>query len=347
MASSVTVSFIVVNYNGNAWLRPCLDSIRSQTLDSFEVIVFDNGSSDGSADVVGSFGPRFRLVRASSNLGFAEANNRALSLATGPYVALLNNDAFLEPNWAELMVGALERRPDAGAAACRITQFHRSERIDSAGFAFFSCASVYAWTDLPSETIDAAKHAPIGPVASAALYRRTALDVVGAFHAEYFCYYEDTDLALRLVLHGFPTVYVHAALARHVGSHTGRQGSDFHVYHLRRNVEYVFWVDMIGHLVWLHLPWHLAFEALALAHAARHGQARVVLRAKRDAARKLPWILNERRGLAAALRERDRLRSGRRALRSSMHLGLPWQRLVIAAWRFEKVAARRGSGRTT
>jgi GT2 family glycosyltransferase len=317
------VSFIVVNRDGGPLLADCLDSILHQTLDDFEVIVVDNGSTDGSWRAAEIPDPRFHLLRFDQNLGFAEANNRAIGQSRGRYVALVNNDATLSPGWAAAMVGALDADPHAGVAAGRTVQMRHPGRLDSAGFAFYSCVSCQAWKGLPADAFASGDHRPFGAVASAAVYRRAALDEVGLFHPEYFSYYEDTDLAVRLVLFGYDTAYVDGARARHLGSHTGKERSDFHVYHLRRNAEFVFWVDMVGSLAWRHLPFHLAHEGLAFLRAVYDGQAGVVLRAKLSACRHAGFILRERRNLHRTLRRRDGVRAARRRLAATMISGLP------------------------
>ncbi|MEY4581684.1 MAG: hypothetical protein RL701_6387, partial [Pseudomonadota bacterium] len=228
---AVKVTVIVVNYNGAQVLGDCVRSIVAQDYpaDHVEIIVADNGSRDGSAELPELSTPRVRLLRFDENLGFAEANNRAIRASQSAWVALVNSDAVLAPGWLSALVNALRAEPQAGAAACQTLQAFDRSKLDAAGFAFFSCCSCDSWTGRSPESLDSATHRPFGPVASAALYRRSALEDVGLFHSEYFCYYEDTDLAVRLVLHGYSTVYVHAAVAYHRGSHTGVKSSDFHV----------------------------------------------------------------------------------------------------------------------
>lgn len=322
------LSFVVVNHNGGDLLARCLAAIADQSLRDFDVLVFDNGSTDDSLRCNEVHDARVRLLRADTNLGFAEANNRAIAATSGRYVALVNNDARLEPDWAAAMVAALEADPRAGAAAGKTLQAARPDLIDAAGFAFFGCSTCFCWRGAPAASLDGANHRPFGAVASAAVYRRAALADVGLFHPEYFCYYEDTDLAVRLVLHGYRTVYVDQAVAHHVGSYTGKERSAFHVYHLRRNAEYVFWCDMVGHLAWMNLPWHLTFEALVFGRAVIDGQGSVVLRAKLDALRRWRWIASERWRLTSALQARGSLRDGQRAMWAKMRLGLPWARLL-------------------
>jgi len=304
-------------------LRECLASIHEQDFADREVILVDNGSSDGSWEAARRDFPSIRILRQTENLGFAEANNRAMQVARGEFVALVNNDVVLRPGWLRDMVSTMREHPEAGAAACLIVQARDVERIDSAGFAFYSCASAHDWTDRPVPGKDHSEHQPFGPVGAAALYRRSVLDRIGHFRPEYFCYYEDTDLAVRLVLWGYRTVYVPSALAVHRGSHTAKARSDFHIFHLRRNVEYLYWVDMVGHLVWLNLPLHLAYEGLAFFGALLHGQAGVVLKAKREAWANRRWIWATRRQLRRDLEQGNLLRRAQANLRRSAVFGLP------------------------
>jgi GT2 family glycosyltransferase len=322
-SSSVRVSFVVVNWNGGEMLKDCLTSLSAQTLTDFEVIIVDNGSTDGSCDGLEGLVQNLSVLRAGANLGFAEANNRAFTQAKGEFIAMVNNDATLDPKWTEHLVLALEKAPRAGAAAGRTVQTRTPERIDSAGFEFYSCASASTWRDASTEAFETGPHAPFGPAASAALYRRSALEEVGVFHPEYFCYYEDVDLAVRLVLWGYETAWEPRALASHLGSQTGKERSTFHCYHLRRNVEFLYWVDMVGALAWLNLPFHLAYEVMSLGAAAGEGQMRTALKAKRDAFRQRGWILEERHELRTRLEERGRLRSAQANLLRRSRLGFP------------------------
>jgi GT2 family glycosyltransferase len=331
--NEVTVSCIVVNWNGGAMLRECLSSIRAQDFNDREVILVDNGSNDGSCEAAVREFPDLIVLRQTENLGFAEANNRALQVARGEFVALINNDVTLEPGWLREMVNALQTQPEAGAAACLIVQAHDPERIDSAGFDFYACASVQSWRGMPVSSKDDASHRAFGPVAAAALYRRSALDRAGGFHPEYFCYYEDTDLAVRMALWGYPTVYVPGARAMHRGSETGKARSDFFVFHLRRNVEYLYWVDMVGHLALLYLPLHLGYEMLALAGALLHGQAHVVIKAKREALANRHWIATTRRQLRRELEHAGRLGRAQASLRRSALYGMPVLTGLRTLWR--------------
>jgi GT2 family glycosyltransferase len=329
----VAVSCIVVNWNGGAMLHDCLASIHAQDFTDREVILVDNGSTDGSCEAAQRDFPEITILRQAENLGFAEANNLALKVTRGEFVALINNDVILEHGWLREMVNGLHARPEAGAAASLIVQAQDLEATDSAGFAFYGCATVQAWRGSPASSRACITHRPFGPVAAAAVYRRSALDRVGHFHREYFCYYEDTDLAVRLCLWGYPTVYVPAARAVHRGSQTGKARSDFFVFHLRRNVEYLYWVDLVGYLAWLNLPLHLAYETLALCGAVIHGQAGIVLKAKREALANWSWIARERRQLRRDLEQAGQLGPAQVRFRRASRFGLPALTGLRTLWR--------------
>jgi len=325
----VKVSFLIVNWNSGDLLRTCLASLDRQTFRDFEVVVVDNGSQDGSCDVPSLDAPGRHVIRAKTNLGFSEANNEAFRQSTGAYIVLLNNDVTLEPDWTERVVRHLDAHPGTASVACRLMQQHEPRRLDSAGFAWYTCGTVFAWYGWPAGAPAQTGHRILGPVAAAAAYRRTALEQTGLFHPAFFAYYEDTDLAARLALWGHRCDYLPDAVGHHLGSATGRRHSDFHRYHLRRNIEFVYWLNMQGGLAWSCLLPHLAYEALAFAGMLWRGQGRVFLRAKRDAWRQRAWLRSERRRLREAL---DRSLGLAQAVRNLRTLLTPSLRLPADRW---------------
>jgi glycosyltransferase involved in cell wall biosynthesis len=195
------LSFIVLNLNGGPLLREALQSIERQTFTDYEVLVVDNGSYDRSWDLQCLARPGWYLLRLETNRGFSEGNNIAFARATGAVIALINNDVILDPDWAARIMDAFAD-PQVAFAACRLVQRRHPERLDSAGFDLYACITTKVWMGKPAETFTDRNHDPFGPVAAAAAYRRSALEETGLFHPEYFAYYEDTDLAIRLVLFG-------------------------------------------------------------------------------------------------------------------------------------------------
>ena len=115
------VSIIIVNWNGKELLRKCLDHVVSTTQQvTYEVIVVDNASSDGSQAMVKEAFPSVRLIENSDNCGFARANNQGIVVSQGRYVLLLNSDAFVQENTIDAMVAFMDEHPEGGMSGCKL-----------------------------------------------------------------------------------------------------------------------------------------------------------------------------------------------------------------------------------
>jgi GT2 family glycosyltransferase len=303
-AAVPSVAVIVVNYNSGAMLARCLDALARQTLPPWRVVVVDNASRDASADSVERRYPNVALVRAPSNLGFAAGNNLALEHAQGAeWIALLNPDAFPEPDWLERMIAAARAGPEFSFFGCRMLLADDPRLLDGTADAYH--VSGASWRRDHGRRAEQGKNEAgeiFGPCAAAALYSRAALEEVGGFDESYFCYHEDVDLAFRLRLRGHRCWYVPDAVVHHVSSGIVGRRSDFATYHGHRNLVWTYVKDMPGALFWFFLPLHLALNVASIAVCAVRGQLGVVLRAKCDALA----------GLPAALRRRREIQAGRR-----------------------------------
>jgi len=292
---------LIVNYNGGTWLGDALDALARQTVSGFEVIVVDNGSTDGSDDAVRARHPEVRLIHAGRNLGYAAGNNLAARFAAGArFLALLNPDAVPEPDWLEAILDAALRHPDSGSIASRTINASDGSLLDGAGDVYH--ASGLAWRRGHRErSADnyRAEEEVFSACGAAALIRREAWDAVRGMDESFFCYMEDVDLGFRLRLAGYTCWYCPAAVARHVCSaSTGRQ-SDFAVFHGQRNMVWVFIKNMPDVLLWALLPAHLALNLAAVLVLARRGQGRIAWRAKREALSGLADVLRKRRAVQA------------------------------------------------
>jgi GT2 family glycosyltransferase len=119
--SVLDASILIVSYNTRDLLRECIQALQRESLGvSYEIIVIDNASSDGSADMVAAEFPEVRLIRSEINLGFAAANNRGLDIGRGRYIVLLNSDAFLRPGALRLSIDHMDACPEAGLAGGRL-----------------------------------------------------------------------------------------------------------------------------------------------------------------------------------------------------------------------------------
>lgn len=223
-SSEPRVSVIVVNWNRRALLASCLRSLQQQAGRDFEVIVVDNGSTDGSLELLHS--PEFsqvQIIENSRNLGFCAANNQGIRAAGGEYVALLNNDAEPAPGWLSELVNAIESGPDVGMAASKILLYEDHGVIDKAGHLIYPDGQNrgrgtgerdHGQYDRREETA--------WPDGCAALYRRSMLEQIGGFDEDFYAYADDAELGLRGRIAGWRCLYAPSAVAfHHVGSTLG------------------------------------------------------------------------------------------------------------------------------
>jgi GT2 family glycosyltransferase len=227
------ISVVIVNWNASADLAECLESLRAQTSPAAQVIVVDNGSTDGSAEMVRRRFPEVHLLEPGANLGFAQACNLGIEAATGEWIAILNNDAVAEPAWlAELEAAVHRGGPELGSLQSRVLFKQKPDRTNSTGIVLFRNGhardrdfDVLARPEDHEEPI-------FCPTASAALYRRAMLDELrlpsGYFDGGFFMYMEDVDLGWRARLAGWESLYVPTSIVKHVfqGS-SAKRGSSF------------------------------------------------------------------------------------------------------------------------
>jgi GT2 family glycosyltransferase len=295
----MTVAVLIVNWNGGDLLNQCLASVADQRRQPDHVVVVDNASSDDSLERAADRLLGTELIRLSSNVGFARANNIAARAARRfDAFALLNPDAFAEPGWLEALMRAAEREPAAASFASQMRLTTMPEYLDGAGDSYHVSGRAWRnghqtrWAEWPAADAEV-----FAPCAAAALYRREAFEDVGGFDEQYFCYFEDVDLGFRLRLRGHRSIYVHSAIVRHVSSATSGYRGDFAVYHGERNAVWTFVKDMPGPLLWMYLPQHIALNLAALAYYPWRGQGRVVFKAKLDALRGLPSMIRRRKSV--------------------------------------------------
>lgn len=295
------IAVIIVNYKAGEHIIKCLDHLSRQTLAPEKVIVVDNGSGDGSPDIIETIYPWVILVRLNANAGFAAGNNIAAKMCGDcDYIALLNPDAFAAPDWLEKLSLAAANNPAYNFFGSRMLIAGDEERLDGVGDVYH--ASGLAWRR-GHGSLAASVHMEnveiFGPCAAAAMYRTRDFLSVGGFDESYFCYFEDVDLAFRLRLAGGRCLYVADAVVAHVGSAITNRGSDFSVYHGHRNLVWTYVKNMPWPLCFYYLPQHILLNLVSVAVFVLKGQGGVILRAKIDAVAGLPRVFKERRAVQA------------------------------------------------
>jgi GT2 family glycosyltransferase len=215
------LSVVVVNWNSKEHLAACLSALEKQTHRELQVIVVDNGSEDGSAELVAERFPQVTLIRAGENLGFAEGCNRGLALAQGPWVAMLNNDAFAEPEWAAALVRAAESAaPHVGTLQSLMLFQSRPGIVNSTGVELLWNGTGCDRSEGKTQSECSASAEIFCACAGAAAYRRTMLEQIkltnGYFDRTHFMYLEDLDLGWRAQLAGWTAEYVPDSVVQHV-----------------------------------------------------------------------------------------------------------------------------------
>lgn len=291
------MSVIIVNYNSGEHLSKVIGGLEKQIFREFDVVIVDNASNDGSVEAVKECSLDVTYLRLSKNVGFAAANNRAINICSGTYVALLNPDAFPEPGWLGELVRCADVNPAIAAFGSRQMIFGENGMLDGTGDIYHCSGKV--WRRRYGARMSAADLVPtviFSPCAAAALYRKAVFNDVGGFDEDFFCYLEDVDLGFRLRLMGYSALYVPSAVVHHVGSATtGGRRSDFSIYHGHRNLEWVYVKNMPGILLWGFLPIHLAYSLFSMIYFLLLGYPSSIFRAKKDALRGFCKMLEKRK----------------------------------------------------
>jgi len=290
------ISIIILNWNGKMFLNDCLLSLQAQTFKNFETILVDNGSADGSVEYLRELFPWVRLIVLPDNIGFAEGNNRGLTLARGEYIVTLNNDTKVVPDFLAELLHSISQNPETGMAAARMLNFFQADRIDSVGIypTTAGIGSSLGIAETDHGQYDEQRDV-FGACAGAALYRRSMLEEIGFFDSDFFAYYEDLDLAWRARLNGWKAVTAPKALVYHVHSATAGRMSNFTVYHTHRNKWYVIIKNWPLSLVLRYLPLIIAYDAAALLLAAIKGKMIPALRARLHLLAEIPRLLRKRK----------------------------------------------------
>ena len=250
------VTVIVVTYNSGACFPELKAALEAQTR-PFRLLVWDNASESNHRPRAEHFPLGAQITQSEQNLGFAAANNRCAALADTPYIALLNPDAFPEPNWLDRLVDAAARYPDAAGFGSTQIKAHAPDVFDGLGDAYhFVGASWRGAHGAPRASIEPREGYTFAVCGAAALYRTQAWRDVGGFDERLFCFGEDVDLAFRLRLRGWEIVQAADATVSHIGGASTAARSGFETFHNARNTMWVFVKNMPASLLWMAAPLH-------------------------------------------------------------------------------------------
>ena len=284
MSSAFTVGAVVVNYGPLRDLKRCLDAIEGQETPFSRVVIVDNTVHNPSEHLPWALPEGWEFIRSGYNAGFAAANNMAVERLAGcRWVALVNPDAYLQPDWLTQMVYASERYPTFTFFAGKLLKAADPTIIDGFGDAYHMSGLVWR-SGHGSEASELDDKEVFSPCAAAALYRRDAFIEAGGFDTDFFCFVEDVDIGFRLRLLGRRCLMVADAVAYHEGSaSTGGRHSAFSLYHGHRNMVWAYVKNMPGTLFWLFLPFHILLNVVTICWFSIRGQGKTIIQSKVDA----------------------------------------------------------------
>ena len=258
------VSIVIPNYNGKHFLENCLRSVFEQDIKDQEVIVVDNGSTDGSLEYLNTF-PGVRVIALDKNYGFCRAVNEGIKAAESDYVILLNNDTEVDKSFASELLNAIRTDEKIFSCSSKMIQFHNRELMDDAGD--YYCALGWAFGRGKGGSVEkyTGSKDVFAACAGAAVYRKKMLESLGYFDEKHFAYLEDIDIGYRARIHGYRNVYAPKAIVYHVGS--GFSGSTHNAFKVKlssRNNVYLAYKNMPFLQIILNSPF------LLLGHVVKY-----------------------------------------------------------------------------
>jgi len=230
------VNVIIPNLDGEELLPICLETLRRQTFKDFDITVVDNGSQDGSLNLLRERYQEVRIIPLDRNYGFSAAVNRGIEATNKEFISLLNNDIELNPKWLEELHQALVEHPEVGACGPKLMRYLERNRINVLGIRMNSNGEVEI---IGGGEVDRGQYEDMryvfGVSAGAALYRRRMFEEIGFFDETFFASFEDVDLSFRAQLAGYKSLYVPKAIGYHMVGVTIKKKKYFPTYLNNRN----------------------------------------------------------------------------------------------------------------
>ncbi|OGC76579.1 MAG: hypothetical protein A2Z27_00645 [candidate division Zixibacteria bacterium RBG_16_50_21] len=230
------VSVIILNWNGERFLKNCLNSLFNQTYSNREIIVVDNSSTDGSRTILESLAGKIRLIKSERNLGFAAGNNLGIKNSSGELIFLLNNDTEVDQECVEALVSASQQAADIGMCAPKVRYLQDQEILNSTGVIIYPDLTALNRGIGERDRGQYDKSFSIFcPYGAAAMYKKEMLDRIGLLDEDYYMFREEDELGWRANLAGWRCVYVPEALVYHHRSAATMVFSAFKLFYGERN----------------------------------------------------------------------------------------------------------------
>lgn len=277
-----SISVVVLNWNGKDVTPICIQSLLNQTIPVNEIIIIDNGSTDGSARLIDrQFGKQIQLLQQSKNLGFAGGVNVGIKQAKSDYIMLLNSDAQCEKDCLEQMLKTAHKHKADIVQASILT--NNGKNIDSVG-------DVYSIWGLPHPGMrdEPSSHRPKSDVpifaaaGGASMFHKSVFEEIGIFDEMFFAYYEDVDMSMRAQLRGKKIWLSSQATVQHLMNYSFNKRPGLGRELTIRNSIYLFWKNLPFPLIvkvfprFLYANWRMTAAALIKGHPIKALRAQIV-----------------------------------------------------------------------
>jgi len=290
------VSIIILNWNGKHFLDGCLDSLRRQHFNDYEIILVDNGSEDGSAEFIRQAYPEVKLIALPENRGYCVGNNLGFRESRGEYIVFLNNDTVCHEKWLEELIKGIRASRQIGFCVPKIYLMDKNNIIDAAGDAYTIAGTAYAIGHGERDGLaynSSCKLMVAGGVSP--LFRREVLERSGLFDPDFITGTEDIDLSLRVIHQGYVGAYVPTSIVYHKRRGDSIKDQKRIAFNNLVNIEIIWFKNIPWQLMLKYLPHKLTFTIGSLIYFSCKGCSFVFLRAKIKFLSLLPKVLGKRR----------------------------------------------------
>lgn len=284
------VTVVIPNYNGIKLLQDCLQALINQESGTpgYRIMVVDNGSQDGSVELIKKLYPQVEVESLSENTGFCHAVNVGIRKSDTPYVILLNNDTKVAPGFVSGLCGAIERDPKIFSVSAKMLMWDKPGLIDDAGDRYCALGWAYARGKGRSAKCYGERKEVFSACGGAAIYRREILEQIGLFDEAHFAYLEDLDIGWRARIYGYHNYYEPSAEVIHYGSaSTGSRYNEKKTLLAAANNVYVTGKNMPLLQLLINLPFLLLGYLVKFFFFCRKGMGRLYLKGVADGFKKL------------------------------------------------------------
>lgn len=284
------VTVVIPNYNGIKFLQDCLQALMNQDSGTpeYRILVVDNGSQDGSVELIKELYPQVEVEVLSENTGFCHAVNIGIRKSDTPYVILLNNDTKVASGFVSGLCSAIERDPKIFSVSAKMLMWDEPGLIDDAGDRYCVLGWAYARGKGRSVKCYGKREEVFSACGGAAIYRREILEQIGLFDEAHFAYLEDLDIGWRARIYGYHNYYEPSAEVIHYGSaSTGSRYNEKKTVLAAANNVYVVGKNMPLLQLLINLPFLLLGYLVKFFFFCRKGMGLLYLKGMGDGFKKL------------------------------------------------------------